>query len=231
MVVSLGIAWGGGDFGFIVLGLLAIWFGWRVFVTDSMVRASFSLLAAFVCVGAMMVLLVAEYLGVATFFMMAVEMIVMALFMVAFMMNPAGLNPMSMVHQQRVAIGAGIVGTLGLGLVAVLGTFPERAIDEGSDRLVALGEEMLGDSMLVFESAGITLLATMIGAVVLSARSSRWGTAADAGSHPPPMVPGDPSTIVDLESDEDAKGEHACGHEHPTMEESGESSANGEGHE
>ena len=36
--------------------------------------------------------------------MMAVEMMVMALFMVMFMMNPAGLNPMQMVHQHAFAI-------------------------------------------------------------------------------------------------------------------------------
>ena len=49
-----------------------------------------------------------------------------------------------------------------------------------------LGIELLGDSMLVFESAGVALLATMIGAVVLSSRSGRYG-AADAGSLPPPL--------------------------------------------
>jgi NADH:ubiquinone oxidoreductase subunit H len=45
-----------------------------------------------------------------TFLMMIGEMMIMVMFMVAFMMNPAGLNPMSMVHQPRVAAGAGRFG-------------------------------------------------------------------------------------------------------------------------
>ena len=55
-------------------------------------------------------LLSAPYIGVATVFMMAVEMMVMAIFMVVFMMNPAGLNPMSMVHQHGLSIAAGVAG-------------------------------------------------------------------------------------------------------------------------
>ena len=177
------------DVAFVALGLAAAWFGWRVFVTDSMIRASFSLLASFLSVGSMMVLLLAEYLGVATYFMMTVEMTVMALFMVAFMMNPAGLNPMSMVHQHRLAIVLGVLGALGLGTVGLFGTFPDRAVTDVHGSIEALGHELLGSSMLIFESAGVTLLATMIGAVVLSARSSRFGKAADDGSVPPPLHP------------------------------------------
>ena len=98
------------DTAFWVFSTAAVWFGWRVFRTDSMARASFSLLVSFLNVAAIMILLLAEYLGVALFFMMAVEMTVMALFMIAFMMNPAGLNPMMMVHQHRLSIGFGAAG-------------------------------------------------------------------------------------------------------------------------
>ncbi|MGE4476546.1 MAG: NADH-quinone oxidoreductase subunit J, partial [Stutzerimonas sp.] len=89
------------DVAFFVCAAVALLTGWRVFRTDSMVRASFLLLLSFIAVGVIMLLLAAEYLGVALWFMMAVEMTVMALFMVMFMMNPAGLNPMNMVHQPR----------------------------------------------------------------------------------------------------------------------------------
>ena len=177
------------DLGFRVASLAAIWFGWQVFRTDSMVRASFSLLASLLAVAVIMVLLLAEYLGLALAFMVATEMTVMALFMVAFMMNPAGLNPMSMVHQHRLAIVLGVLGALGLGTVGLFGTFPDRAVTDVHGSIEALGHELLGSSMLIFESAGVTLLATMIGAVVLSARSSRFGKAADDGSVPPPLHP------------------------------------------
>ena len=41
----------------------------------------------------------------------------MAIVMVMFMMNPAGLNPMVMVHQNRVAAIAGVVAFLALAAV------------------------------------------------------------------------------------------------------------------
>ena len=74
--------------------------GYLVFRADSMVRASFWLLASFVSVGGVLVLLNARFLGFSLLLMMAGEMSVMAIFMVAFMMNPAGLNPMtlSLIH-------------------------------------------------------------------------------------------------------------------------------------
>ncbi len=189
----------GVDVAFWVFGVAAVWFGWRVFRTDSMVRASFALLASFLNVGAIMVLLLAEYLGIALLFMMAVEMTVMALFMVAFMMNPAGLNPMNMVHQHRTAMVIGVSGGAAVAVVAIYGDLPSRPIVESTDRIAALGTELLGKSMLTFESAGLALLATMIGTVVLSARSSRYHENADSGSKPPPIDPNDPSTVPDTQ--------------------------------
>jgi NADH:ubiquinone oxidoreductase subunit 6 (subunit J) len=174
---------------FSVFSAAAIWTGWRVFRTDSMVRASFLLLASFLNVGAILVLLLAEYLGTALLFMMAVEMVVMALFMVMFMMNPAGLNPMNMVHQPRFAIAAGIATAVGLGAVAITGDFPDAPVDPGARTIHALGVELLGGSMLVFETAGVTLLATMVCAVILSSARGRYG-GDDQGSIAPPLEPG-----------------------------------------
>jgi NADH-quinone oxidoreductase subunit J len=179
----------GVDVAFAVFATAAVFSGYRVFRTDSMVRASFLLLASFLNVGAILVLLVAEYLGTALWFMMTVEMVVMALFMVMFMMNPAGLNPMDMVHQPRVAAVAGAVVTGGLAAVAVLGTFPARVLDTAAPTIRQLGVELLGPSMLVFQSAGVTLLATMVCAVILSSRRGRHGDALD-GSVAPPLDPG-----------------------------------------
>ncbi len=168
---------------------LAIVTGWRVFRTDSMVRASFYLLTSFVAVAAILLLLAAPYLGFALIFMMAVEMMVMALFMVMFMMNPAGLNPMNMVHQPATALAAavgvgGILAAVGLGV-----PFHRAGSTPPADPIAALGVELLGSSMLVFESAGVTLLAAMIGTVILSSRRGRYGPA-DVGSRPPGLEPG-----------------------------------------
>src|SRR3546814_21191533 len=93
------------DVSFVILGAVAIWTGWRVFRTDSMVRASFSLMLSFIAVGLIMLLLAAPYLGVATVFIMPVDMMVMALFMFLFMMTLAGLHPLWMVtHPHRAAV-------------------------------------------------------------------------------------------------------------------------------
>ncbi|HEX2031877.1 MAG TPA: NADH-quinone oxidoreductase subunit J [Actinomycetota bacterium] len=168
---------------FYVFAVGAVLAGWRVFRADSMVRAAYWLLAAFVGVGLILVLLGAEYLGLITILMMAGEMTIMAIFMVMFMMNPAGLNPMTMVHQHRAAVVAGVGSFLGLATVGVLADFPRRAAD-ATHTTAELGTELLGDSMLVFETAGVALLATMIGAVAIASRRGRFGDAQD-GSAPP----------------------------------------------
>lgn len=173
--------------------------GWLVFRTDSMVRAAYWLLASFVGVGAILVLLGTEFLGLVLILMMAGEMTIMAFVMVMFMMNPAGLNPMTMVHQHRVAVIAGIVAFLGLAGAGLATSFAMRPATE-QDATAELGFELLGPSMLVFQTAGVTLLSTMIGAVVLASRRGRFGTA-DEGSLEPPLDP------PDLNGDEGASGD------------------------
>lgn len=177
------------DVAFWVLGLIAVAAGWRVFCTDSMVRASFLLLLSFIAVGLIMLLLGAPYLGLATIFMMGVEMMVMALFMVMFMMNPAGLNPMMMVHQHRFSLAAGVTAFVGLAVLAVVTDFSYDPVAADRPVIRDLGFELLGDSMLIFETAGVTLLATMVGSVILSSRGGRFGPA-DEDSQPPPLEPG-----------------------------------------
>jgi len=199
------------DVAFFVCAAVALFTGWRVFRTDSMVRASFLLLLSFIAVGVIMLLLAAEYLGVALWFMMAVEMTVMALFMVMFMMNPAGLNPMNMVHQPRRALGAGLAIFLLLGSVALFADFRERPAPADLEPVRSLGREMLGPSMLVFESAGLVLLATMIGVVVLASQRGRYGDASE-GSRPPGLTPGGDPAGQPEKKDDESGGAHAHHH-------------------
>ncbi|MGK7295091.1 MAG: NADH-quinone oxidoreductase subunit J [Candidatus Wenzhouxiangella sp. M2_3B_020] len=173
----------------IALILFAVWTGWRVFRVDSMVRASFSLMLSFIAVGGVGVVLSMPYIGVATVFMMAVEMMVMAIFMVAFMMNPAGLNPMMMVHQHKFSVGAGVLAWLGLSAAVLWADLPDAPVSSEKKDVFDLGIELLGPSMLIFETAGVTLLATMVGAVILSSREGRYGHA-DHGSRPPGLTEG-----------------------------------------
>lgn len=171
----------------LALGGVAVVTGWLVFRTDSMVRASFWLLASFVSVGGILVLLNARFLGFSVMLMMAGEMAVMAIFMVMLMMNPAGLNPMTMVHQHTTAKVAGVVAFLALATVGVLVDFPDQpATQTAAEVTEQLGVEELGDSMLVFQTAGAVLLATMIGSIAITSRRGRFGDA-ETGSAPPPM--------------------------------------------
>lgn len=226
------------DVAFWTFAVAAAWFGWRVFRTDSMVRATFALLASFLNVGAIMVLLLAEYVGVAMFFMMGVEMVVMALFMVAFMMNPAGLNPMEMIHQPRAAIVVGVGSALGLGAVAIMADLPTTPLVDQTGTIRAVGNELMGSSMLLMQVVGVTLVATMVGAVVLSSASGRYGPA-DTGSVPPLLDPDDPTSRaggpVTGDGTEgsagalDAHGHDAHGHEAHGHEAHGHE-AHGQGH-
>ncbi len=187
---------------------------WRVFRTDSMVRAAYWLLASFVAVGLVMVLLQARFLGLVLVLMMAGEMTIMAAFMVMFMMNPAGLNPMSMVHQHTTAKLAGVVAFAGLAFVGLVADFPDRPVDPAAQPTAELGEELLGDSMLIFETAGVTLLATMIGAIAIAGKRGRFGDAQE-GSSPPaidPDVPASPSAQRDGSAGDTGHGGHG-GHE------------------
>ena len=169
---------------FWVVAAIAVLSAWRVFRTDSMVRAAYWLMVSFVAVGVVLILLNAEFLGLILILMMAGEMTIMAVFMVMFMMNPAGLNPMSMVHQHPAAIAAGVISFAGLGTVALVARFPAAPVPQQQDVTAALGIELLGDSMLIFESAGVALLATMIGAIAIASKRGRYGNA-DAGSTEP----------------------------------------------
>lgn len=176
------------DVAFWVFAAVAAFTAWRVFRTDSMLRAAYWLMASFVAVAAVLALAGAEFLGVVLALMMAGEMTIMAVFMIMFMMNPAGLNPMVMVHQHRTSIVAGVVAFLGLGAVALFGRFPTGAPPDAADATAALGSELLGGSMLVFETAGVALLATMIGAIAIASARGRYGSA-DEGSAPPESAP------------------------------------------
>lgn len=185
------------DVAFFAFAVVAVVAAWLVFRTDSMVRAAYWLFASFLGVGLTMVLLDAAFLGLVLVLMMAGEMTIMAAFMVMFMMNPAGLNPMNMVHQHRSAQVAGVVAFAGLAYVGLVARFADRPVPPSARPTAELGGELLGDSMLIFEAAGVTLLATMIGAIAIASHRGRFGDAYDA-SVPPSLNPaGGPPTPPD----------------------------------
>lgn len=151
-------------------GLASVWFGIVVFRTYSMMRSAIALLFSQTALGAMFLSMQAEFLGVLQIMMMATEMSIMAIFMVMFMMDPGGLGEMDMTHQKRLSLIAGFISFVGAVAVAVFvdwgpiaTTFPDAA-----QQTVDLGLELLDRSMLIFETAGITILTAMIAATAVA---------------------------------------------------------------
>jgi NADH-quinone oxidoreductase subunit J len=151
-------------------GVAAIWFGVVVFRTSSMVRSALALLFSQAAIGAMFLAMETEFLGVLQLMMMATEMAIMAIFMVMFMMDPGGLGGMDMSHQKRASLAAGTLGAVAALAVALLADWgPVAARAPGAIVQVHdLGIEIMERSMLVFETAGVTILTAMIAATAIA---------------------------------------------------------------
>ena len=157
-----------------VLGLASVASGIAVFVVDSMARATFALLASFLTVAGVLVAFDLVYLAVVTALMMTIEMAIMAVFMIMFMMNPAGLMPMTMVHNPR---GSALVGA-GAFLVLVAGVWtvdwPVRRGQPPEDSTRQLGEAIMGSHMLVMLVIGVGLFATIVSGTMLATARGRY---------------------------------------------------------
>lgn len=151
------------------LGLVAVATGVGVFVVDSMARATFLLLASFVAVAVLLLAFGLTYLGIVVVLMMTIEMMIMVVFMVMLMMNPAGLEPMTMVHNRwgsRV-IALGVFAVLAAG--ALLVPWPiSWSPGSAEDPTTALGTDLMGSQMLTMTVLGLALLAAIVGTVALS---------------------------------------------------------------
>jgi NADH-quinone oxidoreductase subunit J len=179
------------DAGFVAFGAAAVVAGWRVFRTDSMVRAAFLLLASFLAVAGVLFLLASEFLGGITILMMTGEMVLMAVFMVMFMMNPGGLMPMTMVHQTRFAAALCSVIFVGLCTAALTTGWVVHSEQVPEDVTYAIGEGMMEEKMLVFLTAGVTLLACMIASLALALHRGRYDRYGDGLSRSRAVDPGD----------------------------------------
>ncbi len=159
---------------FWVCAVGAVVTGVAVFRVDSMARATFALLASFVFAATPLLLLGLSYLGVLVVLMMIMEMVVMAVFMIMLMMNPAGLMPMTMVHNQRgsLLIAGGTFAVLGTGVFLV--DWPQRRGEPAPDVTFALGEALMGSHMLVMLVIGLGLFATIVSSVVLAHPRGRY---------------------------------------------------------
>ncbi|RBY97584.1 NADH:ubiquinone oxidoreductase subunit J [Blastococcus sp. TF02-8] len=157
-----------------VLGVLSVASGIAVFVVDSMARATFALLGSFLAVAGILLALDLVYLAVVTALMMTIEMAIMAVFMIMFMMNPAGLMPMTMVHNAKgsAVVGAGAFAVLAVGIWTI--DWPTRSGEQPPDSTRQLGEAIMGSHMLVMLTIGIALFATILAGTVLATARGRY---------------------------------------------------------
>lgn len=150
----------------------------QVFRTDSMARSGLLLLAALAFEGLVFLALGTVFLGVLTLLMMGIEMVIMVLFMVMFMNDPGGLMGMDMTHQKRTAAGLAGVG-VGLAVLAALTAWPAGADGPVVD-VRAIGFRVMGVGMFTFLFAGVALLFTMVGGIMLAKHDGRLGLDAPA---------------------------------------------------
>ena len=90
--------------------------------------------------------------------------------MVMFMMDRGGMGAMDMTHQNRLSLWGG-----GVGFVAAVGVIwradggPIGAdIPSATEQTADLGRELLGRSMFIFQSAGLTILTAMVAATMVA---------------------------------------------------------------
>ncbi len=164
---------------FVLLALVAVGFGFLVFRVDSMARATFALAVSFVAVGGILLLLDLDYLGVVVVVMMVMEMAIMAVFMIAYMMNPAGLMPMSMYHDKSRAMSVAVGTFVVLAGGALLVDWPERQGSPPADVTEQVGLGIMGSHMLVMMGIGAVILTTIVSALVLASARSRYDRLGD----------------------------------------------------
>ncbi|NNH72539.1 NADH-quinone oxidoreductase subunit J [Nocardia uniformis] len=168
----------------------AVGTGIAVFRVDSMARATFALLASFVFAAGTVLLVRLPYLGALVVLMMIMEMVIMVVFMIMYMMNPAGLMPMSMVHNQKAALGISAAVFVALSAVALLVDWPRSGRPRPPDPTVSLGEALMGPKMLVMMILGLALFTTMVATVVLATHRGRYDRYGDRLDR---RIPDDPA--------------------------------------
>jgi NADH:ubiquinone oxidoreductase subunit 6 (subunit J) len=148
--------------------------GILVFTVNSMARATFALLGSFLFAAATVLLVELTYLGVLVALMMIMEMVIMVVFMLMYMMNPAGLMPMTMVHNQKgaAAIAVGTFVALAAGIYLV--DWPTGTAQPPADPTRQLGMALMGPHMLTMIVLGLALFATIVVTVVLATHRGRY---------------------------------------------------------
>jgi NADH-quinone oxidoreductase subunit J len=177
------------EVGFWILGPVAVASGLLVFRFWSMARVTIALLVSFLAVGGLLIALGLAYLGVVVILMMIMEMVIMAVFMIAYMANPAGLMRTVISSGERASLAASVTVFALLAAGVFIVRWPHRAGAPPRDATFQLGTALMGPQMLTMVTLGVGLLATMVGAITLATRPGRYDRFGDDLKRRPPADP------------------------------------------
>lgn len=169
----------GQNIAFGILSAAAVVAALRVVTTRNVVHAALYLVAVLASVGALYVLLVAEFIAAVQVLVYIGAIVVLILFGVMLTRAPLGRDP-DVDNDQR-GVGAVtalfLLGVLSFALVDAFGRdeLPDR---EGVARETltaelgtgAVGDTLFADYLVPFQAVGVLLLAALVGAIVLARR-------------------------------------------------------------
>jgi NAD(P)H-quinone oxidoreductase subunit 6 len=165
---------------FYLLAVLTIGSAVIVAFSRSIVYSAFSLLGAFMGVAGLYVLLAADFVAVVQLLVYVGGILVLIIFAV---MLTHRIDDVAVSNRSVGRIPAAVVmlavGVL-MGTAVVTARWVQRAEIQVAPTTAGIGEAFLGPYILPFELASVVLLVALIGAVVVSRKEIRGGTAADS---------------------------------------------------
>lgn len=167
------------DFLFYALSIAAVLFGIGVISAKQPLMSVLSLLGSFVCLGVIYLLAQFQFMAAAQILVYAGAIMVLFLFVVMLLdlakVEDLKENSMRVLGKNRIALAVVVAG--GLALTSLLGTRDTMA---GAEALVTrtdaydpvdeIATLLFTRYLLAFEAAGLLLVATMVGVMVLAKR-------------------------------------------------------------
>ena len=158
---------------FIAIASLIIASAVLVVVSREIVRAALWLIATFFAVGALYLLLEAEFIGVAQVLVYVGAVAILILFAIMLTRQHEWHEPAWRAGPWWIAL-AGVIGLAAV-LVTTIGAVPWRLTDDDLpvSRAPQLGTALMREYLLPFQLAAIVLLVALIGAVVVAMEERR----------------------------------------------------------
>jgi len=142
-----------------------------VFFRDAL-RAAVSLIGTLISVALLFVVLMAPFAAVVQVIVYAGAIVVMFLFVIAYLGDRGGLDAPDRLDRWQVVGWLGLMGLGAFGAIAILSASSsfDRAVPETTDvgSPSSIGESLLSTHLLAFEMTAVILLVASVGAVILA---------------------------------------------------------------